>query len=129
MIKINDDKSINAIQNRFSAFLKVAVRNKKINFIEKHNYQKNQYSLSICEYSLSDSNDFVQSIVDSNLLKMAFDRLSEREKRIVGYRLIVGMSLSEIAERENATYVAVAVAIHRSLEKLRETIRRLTNEF
>ena len=64
MYKKNDDKEFGATQIRFTALLKTAVHNKKLNYMEKkYNSYKNQSSFESKEFSVSDSMDFVQSII------------------------------------------------------------------
>ena len=130
MYKKNDGKEFCATQIRFTALLKTAVHNKKLNYMEKkYNTFKHQSSFESREFSVSDPTDFIQSIFDAELLKLAMDSLTEREKRVLVYRFIEGLSLPEIAERENLQYMATAVLLHRILEKLRKIIRGIDDEF
>ena len=130
MFKKNDDNELSLIQIRFTALLKTALHNKKINYIEKRNNSlKKQNDFEEVEFALHDSKDFVQSIFDADILKTALSVLSERERKIFALHLIDGLSFTEIAERENSSYMSIATVFCRTLKKMREKIRSIDDEF
>ena len=115
MFKRNDGKGVNALQNRFTALLKTALRNRKIDYItEQGKRYGKEFPLVDYVGLAGDEYDFIQAIIDYDVLKTALKSLSDREKKIIVAHI---------------TYKGTATAFYRAITKLRETLGRYRDEF
>ena len=65
MFKRNDGKGINSVQNRFTALLKKALHNHKVDYIIAFNKKAGkEVPLSDYTYLIGDESDFIDAIVD-----------------------------------------------------------------
>ena len=72
MFKRNDGKGVNALQNRFTALLKTALRNRKIDYItEQGKRYGKEFPLVDYVGLAGDEYDFIQAIIDYDVLKTA----------------------------------------------------------
>lgn len=125
-LNANDDLT----QIKFTALLKTAVHNKRLNYIEKRNTRlKRQLDFEDFESSLCDPDDFIQTIVDGDILKVAMERLNEREREVFYSRLIEDKSFFEISEDFGLSYKTTAAIFYRGIKKMRDFIRSIDDEF
>ena len=133
---IKNDGSVeeNAVQNRFTAYLKVSLDHNRIRFSCR---KKQQYNAEISyldtddivpEENISDpfTDLFSSEIGDSNLQR-AIDLLREQERLILTMHVLQEISLKLIADELSIPYPTVKSLYRRSLEKLRKELKK--NEF
>jgi RNA polymerase sigma-70 factor (ECF subfamily) len=95
--------------------MRVAI-NKILDEVRRHRRRPSQISLSDLEISVGDPNDRLPQLLQ---LRTALETLPRRDADLVALRFAAGLSNLEIAELWNMTPGAVAVAVHRALERLR----------
>jgi RNA polymerase sigma factor (sigma-70 family) len=130
MFKRNDGKGVNALQNRFTALLKTALRNRKIDYITEQGKRYGK-EFPIVDYVglAGDEYDFIQAIIDYDVLKTALKSLSDREKKIIVAHILEDKDFAEIGRSLGLTYKGTATAFYRAITKLRETLGRYRDEF
>lgn len=130
MFKRNDGKGVNALQNRFTALLKTALRNRKIDYItEQGKRYGKEFPLVDYVGLAGDEYDFIQAIIDYDVLKTALKSLSDREKKIIVAHILEDKDFAEIGRCLGLTYKGTATAFYRAITKLRETLGRYRDEF
>lgn len=128
MFKKNDGKGINAVQNKFTALLKTALRNRRIDYILQQKRYYNEISLD--EYIIADkTDDFIQTIIDLDVVKIALKTLNERERKIVLAHILEDKNFADIGLEFGLTYKGTATVFYRAMTKLREILRRYHDEF
>ena len=130
MFKRNDGKGVNALQNRFTALLKTALRNRKIDYITEQGKRYGK-EFPLVEYVglAGDEYDFIQAIIDYDVLKTALKSLSDREKKIIVAHILEDKDFAEIGRCLGLTYKGTATAFYRAITKLREPLGRYRDEF
>lgn len=128
MFKRNDGKGINAVQNKFTALLKTALRNRRIDYILHQKKYDKEFSLDECQ-STGEEYDFIQAIVDFDVVKSALKTLSERERKIVLAHILEDRDFSDIGIEYGLTYKGTATVFYRAISKLREVLGRYRDEF
>jgi RNA polymerase sigma-70 factor (ECF subfamily) len=98
--------------------MRVAI-NKILDEVRRHRRRPSQISLSDLEISVGDPNDRLPQLLQ---LRAALETLPRRDADLVALRFGAGLSNLEIAELWNMTPGAIAVAVHRALERLRGEI-------
>lgn len=128
MFKRNNGKGINAVQNKFTALLKTALRNRRIDYILQQKRYYNEISLD--EYIIADkTDDFIQTIIDLDVVKNALKTLNERERKIVLAHILEDKNFADIGLEFGLTYKGTATVFYRAMTKLREILRRYHDEF
>lgn len=128
MFKKNDGKGINAVQNKFTALLKTALRNRRIDYILQQKRYYNEISLD--EYIIADkTDDFIQTIIDLDVVKIALKTLNERERKIVLAHILEDKNFADIGLEFGLTYKGTTTVFYRAMTKLREILRRYHDEF
>ena len=128
MFKRNNGKGINAVQNKFTALLKTALRNRRIDYILQQKRYYNEISLD--EYIIAEkTDDFIQTIIDLDVVKIALKTLNEREKKIVLAHILEDKNFADIGLEFGLTYKGTATVFYRAMTKLREILRRYHDEF
>ena len=121
----NDNRTYdsNAVQNRFTAYLKNAVHNKRIDYLYKKN-NPSQFELSIddLEQLPTDQLDFTSRIAEYDTLQWALRLIKERERYILLARVIDEKDFDEIGAEIGLTYNGTAAIYYRTLAKLRNLI-------
>ena len=130
MFKTNDGYGDNAIQNRFTAMLVVSTRNKKLDFIEKRRKSSlRELSIDDYEFFLTDSNDFVDTLADLDVLRSALKLLDEKERNIIIEHIVGDKDFAKIGLQYGLTYKGTATVFYRAVKKIRNIIGRFNNEF
>ena len=130
MIKRNDGKGINAIQNKFTAFLMVAVRNQRKKYIERIFKSKDAVlETELMEKTVGNEDKGIEAIIIQDTIKNAVKQLTEREKKIFVLHLIEEKTFSEIGQIMGLTYKNTAAIFYRSMAKIHKAIRSIDNEF
>lgn len=97
MFKRNDGKGVNALQNRFTALLKTALRNRKIDYItEQGKRYGKEFPLVDYVGLAGDEYDFIQAIIDYDVFKTVLKSLSDREKKIIVAHILEDKGFAEI---------------------------------
>ena len=78
---------------------------------------------------VGDEYDFIQAIIDYDVLKTALKSLSDREKKIIVAHILEDKDFAEIGRCLGLTYKGTATAFYRAITKLRETLGRYRDEF
>ena len=76
-----------------------------------------------------DEYDFIQAIIDYDVLKTALKSLSDREKKIIVAHILEDKDFAEIGRCLGLTYKGTATAFYRAITKLSETLGRYRDEF
>ena len=115
---------------RFTALLKTALRNRKIDYItEQGKRYGKEFPLVDYVGLAGDEYDFIQAIIDYDVLKTALKSLSDREKKIIVAHILEDKDFAEIGRCLGLTYKGTATAFYRAITKLRETLGRYRDEF
>lgn len=131
MRRRNDGKGeVNALQNRFTAYLLVAVRRQKCAYINKQN-KLNGHEISV-DYQLiqfANESDAGRQWEDSLLWQMedtplmqALDRLTPRERCILFEHVLEGRSYAALSELLDLQYNGAAAVCRKVLRKLRKDL-------
>lgn len=128
----NDGKGdANALQNRFTAYLMVAVRR------QKHAHSNRQRQLRACEISVDyQSTQFIDEKaendqrdgfpvmwqIEDTLLMQALERLTARERYILFERVLGERSYEDISGPLGLRYSGTAAAYRRVVQKLRKEL-------
>lgn len=117
--KNNGSDESHRLQNQFSAYLKKAVRNRRIRFlVDKARLEKKEQSLTDIEFALPDMNDMMEKIADYEALQYALKSIRDKERYIVLSRLVAEVDFEDIAKELGMTYKAVTCLYYRALKKL-----------
>lgn len=129
MFKKNDGKGENALQNRFTALLKVSLHNRKIDYIRnKLKFEgRETHFENYCGYPADDYN-FIDALAEYDALKSALNMLSVREREIIIAHLIYDEDFSQIGRRYGITYKGAAAVFYRTVKKLKNIIGGYFNE-
>ena len=110
--------------------LKTALRNRKIDYItEQGKRYGKEFPLVDYVGLAGDEYDFIQAIIDYDVLKTALKSLSDREKEIIVAHILEDKDFAEIGRCLGLTYKGTATAFYRAITKLRETLGRYRDEF
>ena len=97
MFKRNDGQGINAIQNKFTAFLKACVRNKKLEYIKKQRrMSKRETTVENLSLYMGFEEDFADVIADYDVIRRSFRVLNEKERNIIISHLIHDKGFDEM---------------------------------
>ncbi len=110
-----------SLQNRFTAFVVLSLRRKKITYINCQCRKKdNLYSLDdgFLDY-MPDNSDFVEEVCDEELVRRIMLILTPKERYIIISRVLYGNEFGEIANKLNLKYKTVSSIYYRAIEKLR----------
>ena len=115
----NSREQNDIIQNQFSAYVKTAIRNRRIRYLTNQSKRvKNETAIVEYEIYLYDNDDYIQRMIDFDCLKAAFRLLNDKERRIVISHLIEDKSFSEIAQELQMTYKGVTSLYYRTIKKI-----------
>ena len=115
----NNREQNDITQNQFSAYVKTAIRNRRIRYLTNQR-KRVQNETAIVEYEiyLYDNDDYIQRMIDVDCLKAAFRLLNDKERIIVVSHLIEDKSFSEIAQELQMTYKGVTSLYYRTIKKI-----------
>lgn len=111
----------NAVQNRFTAYLKQAIHNKRIDYLYKQNPNLDSLTDSI-EYLADESEDPLAMYAEYDLLKRALQRIKERERYILLARVIDDKSFDQIASEVGLGYKGTTAVYYCTLKKLHKIL-------
>lgn len=108
-------------QNQFTAYLKKAVRFRRIRYLtNRSRITSNELPLTESEFALPDKTDIIQEIADYEAMQQAMKSIKEKERRIVLARIVEEKDFDEIAKELGMTYKAVTSLYYRVLKKMRK---------
>ena len=108
------------LQNQFSAYVKKAVHNRRIQFLtEKSRKFRFETPLFDLDYLLFDTTDIIQEITDHETVRQALRSIKENERRIVLERIIEEKSFGQLSDELGMSYKTVASLYYRAIKKLR----------
>lgn len=108
-------------QNQFTAYLKKAVRFRRIRYLtNRSRITSNELPLTESEFALPDKIDIIQEIADYEAMQQAMKSIKEKERRILLARIVEEKDFDEIAKELGMTYKAVTSLYYRVLKKLRQ---------
>ena len=108
-------------QNQFTAYLKKAVRFRRIRYLTNRSRKtSNELPLTESEFALPDKTDIIQEIADYEAMQQAMKSIKEKERRIVLARIVEEKDFDEIAKELGMTYKAVTSLYYRVLKKMRK---------
>lgn len=114
-----EDREI--LQNQFAAYVKRAVHNKRVRFLQDENDGgKMEVSLTELELYMFDPHDEISAIFERELLGQALLKVQKKERYVLISRAIDGKSIDEIAADLGISYRAVTSILYRVKRKLRE---------
>ena len=129
MFEKNDGKGVNAIQNKFTAMLKTALHNRRIDYVIKRNrITSREFPLTDYTEIIGEEYDFVQAMIDYEAVKNSLKVLTERERKIIILHILEDEDYSEIGKQMGLSYKGTATAFYKALKKLRETLGRYWDE-
>ena len=117
-----------SLQNRFTAYLLVAVKRKKRDYLQKiyriEAYESVTDSLSV--QFVGNPADGIPSAahqVEDDELMQALTKLTAKERYILFQRVLYGSEYGELAVDLNLQYNGIATAYHRIIKKLRKELQ------
>ena len=129
MFERNDGKGVNAIQNKFTAMLKTALHNHRIDYIIGRNrITSREFPLTDYTEIIGQEYDFVQAMIDYDTVKNALKILTERERKIIILHILEDKDFAEIGKQLGLSYKGTATAFYRAIKKLRDTLGRYRDE-
>ena len=118
--KNNGSTEQEILQNQFSAYVKKAVHNRRIQFLtEKSRKFRFETPLFDLDYLLFDTTDIIQEITDHETVRQALRSIKENERRIVLERIIEEKSFGQLSDELGMSYKTVASLYYRAIKKLR----------
>ncbi|MEA4916082.1 sigma-70 family RNA polymerase sigma factor [Proteiniphilum sp.] len=125
-VRIYENRKNLGTTNNIRLYLVSALKNSILMAFRKQQ-SYNKFKNSIDEEYWEDSESIIDKLISSEEeteQKAVVDRiwsiLTTRQKEIVYYRFVGGLSLSEIAERQNMDYQSVANIIYRAIKKIKK---------
>ena len=122
----NDGKNdIFAIQNRFAAYLMVALRRKKRDYLQKKSRIDANESMTdflTVQLAGNPANEIPSAVADDALMQ-ALTQLTAKERYILFQRVLYGSEYDELAADLNLHYSGIATAYHRIIKKLRKELQ------
>lgn len=113
----------NTLQNHFTAYLKNAIHNTRIDLLYKRN-NPSMFKDALDEQEQLPANqmDFVDRLAEYDALQWALRMIKERERYILLARVIDEKDFDEIGAEIGLTYKGTAAVYYRTLAKLRSLI-------
>lgn len=115
--------SVNAVQNAFTAYLKRAIHNSRIDYLyKKKNPMQFEVALGDREILSAGQLDFVSRIAEYDALQWSLRMIKDRERYILLARVIDEKDFNQIGAEIGLTYKGAAAVYYRTLAKLRKLI-------
>jgi RNA polymerase sigma factor (sigma-70 family) len=113
------------LQNQFTAYVKRAIRNKRIRYLSHmQKVVKNECSLTELEPYVFDPCDNMQAALEMETIRWAMGLIHEKERRIIMARVVEEKNVVEIAKEMGISYRAVTSLYYRGMKKLRDILIR-----
>ena len=116
-----DDREI--LQNQFTAYVKRAVHNRRIRFLQSEGRNSPlETSLYAIEPYIYDPKDAVEAFLEQETLWRALLEIRDVERHVILARVLDGKSVEEIATELGLSYRAVTSILYRCKQKLRQLL-------
>ena len=113
------------IQNRFTAYLLVALRRRKADFLlRRDSHQQHEQpveAINTAYASLYDMDDAICQTEYAALMRL-LDTLPERERTILLSRAMGNRSFAELADKYHMGYKGVAAIYYRTIQRIRKEL-------
>lgn len=120
----------NRLQNQFTAYLRNAVHNGRIDYLYKQNKPRRaEIMLDDMDYLMAEEKDFLLQLAEYEVLRQALQEIKEQERYILLARVIDEKGFAQIAEEVGLSYKGTAAVYYRTLQKLRKLLGGERNEF
>uniref|UniRef100_UPI0035224B25 sigma-70 family RNA polymerase sigma factor n=1 Tax=Enterocloster clostridioformis TaxID=1531 RepID=UPI0035224B25 len=126
------------LQNRFTAYLLVAVRRQQRDYVIKKN-QRIRYEFLMEDDTYQTERQIEADILDelplmiqmeNVALQCALEQISERERYVFMARVLDGISFEELGAELGLGYKGVAAVYYRAVSKIRKRMKEVNqNEF
>lgn len=120
---------INAIQNRFTAYLHHAVHNGRIDYLYKKNHPARLETPLENFEALSTQSDFSLYLAERDVLQRALRAIKDRERYVLLARVIDEKDFEQIGAEVGLSYKGAAAVYYRTIAKLRKLIGENINGF
>lgn len=118
------------LQNQFTAYVQKAIHNGCVDYLfKKIRPLKAEIPLEDMDDLVSEDTDFVLRLADYEDLRLALQKIKERERYILLARVVEEKSFAQIADELGISYKAVATVYYRTLDKLRKLLGGDRNGF
>lgn len=127
----NNGDENNALQNQFTAYLMTAVRNRKITYLRRlsrlRQYEQPLELQDTLRETAADDVDFMLELtlyeqLESMCLHHALKQIKKREQYIFFAKALDERPFAELAEELGMSYGAVAMAYHRTIERIKKAM-------
>lgn len=125
-VHIYENRKSLGTTNNIRRYLTSSLKNSILMAFRKQN-SYNKYKNSIDEDDWADNDTVIDKIISSEeemaqkaIVDNIWSIITARQKEIVYYRYVEGLSLTEIAELQNMDYQSVANIIHRAIKKIKK---------
>lgn len=125
-VHIHENRKSLGTTNNIRLYLASALKNSILMAFRKQN-SYNKFKNSINEEDWTDNDTIIDRIISSEeeiaqkaVVDNIWSIITARQKEIVYYRYVEGLSLTEIAERQNMDYQSVANIIYRAIKKIKK---------
>lgn len=119
-----------AVQNRFTAYLLIALKHKKRDYIVKQERFQNELPTDFQSAQFADDSTYgmVSSLpfplqIEDDRLMDALGQLTAKERYILFERVLNDCGYDELADSLNLRYSGAASAYNRIIQKLRKALR------
>ena len=135
--KNNGHSESDVLQNRFTAYISVAIKHRRRAYVLQAIGQQQLETLTENPVS-SDYNDILEDVMselpilmqlENEMLLHALKELDERERQILFARVLNEKSFAELANEFGLGYKGVAAVYYRALHKIRNRMKEVENEF
>ena len=124
----NNQKESFSLQNRFTAYLLIALRRKKRDYLQKksrieaHEFAADPLSV---QFTGNPDNRMSPAVsqIEEDALMQALAQLTARERYILFQRVLYGSEYDDLAADLNLRYGSIATAYHRTIKKLRKKLQ------
>lgn len=128
--KRNDGtEEINAIQNRFTAYLHHAVHNGRIDYLYKKNHPARLETPLENLEALPSQSDFTFHFAECDALQWALRTIQARERYILLAKVIDEKDFAQIGAEMGLSYKGAAAVYYRTIAKLQKLIGEDANGF
>lgn len=128
--KNDGSNAVNALQNQFTAYLTMAVRRARGQYVRRKIRQfQMEIAMEEIGYLSIPVADGADKLAEIEALLMAMKAISERERYVLFARVLNGKDFSAIAVDLGMSYKGAASVYYRTIEKLRRMLGGDSNEF
>ena len=121
------------IQNRFTAYLLVALRRRKSAFLlRRYSHQQHEQSVETINEAFASAYDMEDAVCQNLDLQTEYaalmrllEKLQERERTILFSRALEERSFAELADEFHIGYKGVAAIYYRTIQRIKKELEEL----